>query len=84
MQALMDYELVGFQTMRDRKNFARCLQTLIPEARISGRGGVVTASVGERSIRLGAIPISIDFTLFFRYREDAESRRYAAFIEARF
>ncbi len=64
MQALMDYELVGFQTMRDRKNFARCLQTLIPEARISGRGGVVTASVGERSIRLGAIPISIDFTLF--------------------
>lgn len=64
LRSLMDYELVGFQTMRDRKNFVRCLQTLIPEAKVSGRGGVVTASVGEHKVRLGAIPISIDYSLF--------------------
>ncbi len=64
LDALMDYELVGFQTLRDRRNFVRCLQTLIPDARIMGRGGIVTAQAGERSVRLGAIPISIDFGVF--------------------
>lgn len=64
VHALMDYELVGFQSMNDRKNFARCLQAIMPGVSISGRGGVVTATVGEHSVRLGAIPISIDYSLF--------------------
>ncbi len=64
LSALMDYELVGFQTMRDRRNFVRCLQTLIPDANVMGRGGIVTATVGDRGVRLGAIPISIDCNAF--------------------
>lgn len=77
IHALMDYELVGFQSMRDRKNFARCLQAIIPGARISGRGGVVTALVDDHSVRLGAIPISIDYSLY------AESARTSKVAELR-
>lgn len=64
IQALMDFELVGFQTMRDRKNFTRCLQLLLPGATISGRGGVITAEAKGHRVRLGAIPISIDAAAF--------------------
>ncbi len=64
LSALLDFDLVGFQTMRDRRNFVRCLQTLIPDVNVLGRGGIVTAQVGDRGVRLGAIPISIDYNVF--------------------
>ncbi|WP_243545205.1 alpha,alpha-trehalose-phosphate synthase (UDP-forming) [Pseudodesulfovibrio tunisiensis] len=64
IQALTEYDLVGFQTMQDRRNFVQCLHMLMPEARIEGRGAVITVHVGSRSFRLGAFPISIDFNQF--------------------
>jgi len=64
IQALIDYDLVGFQTVQDRKNFVGCLQRLIPEAKVEGRGAVVTVQAGKRRFRLGAFPISIDFNQF--------------------
>ncbi|MEF2229811.1 MAG: trehalose-6-phosphate synthase [Pseudodesulfovibrio sp.] len=64
IQALTEYDLVGFQTLQDRRNFAECLRRLMPEVRISGRGGVVAVDLGNRRFRLGAFPISIDFNQF--------------------
>lgn len=64
IQALTEFDLVGFQTVQDRRNFARCVQRLMPEAKIEGRGAVVTMNLGNRSFRLGAFPISIDFSQF--------------------
>ena len=64
IQALLEFDLVGFHTIRDRRNFAQCLHTLMPEVRVRGRGAVVTAHVGEREVRIGAFPISIDYNQF--------------------
>lgn len=64
IQALTEFDLVGFQTMQDRKNFAECLRRLMPEAKVKGRGGVVTVNMGTREFRLGAFPISIDYNDF--------------------
>ena len=62
LRGLLSFDLVGFQTVRDRRNFVHCLQQLrLPGLRISGRGDVVTVEYGNRSIRVGAFPISIDF-----------------------
>jgi len=69
IQALTEFDLVGFQTLQDRKNFSGCLQKLMPEAKVEGRGAVVTIDMGNRKFRLGAFPISIDFNQFSQMAE---------------
>ncbi|WP_285907748.1 alpha,alpha-trehalose-phosphate synthase (UDP-forming) [Pseudodesulfovibrio pelocollis] len=64
IQALTEFDLVGFQTLQDRRNFTSCLHRLMPEARVSGRGAVVTVDMGNNSLRVGAFPISIDYNQF--------------------
>ncbi len=64
IQALTEFDLVGFQTMQDRKNFSECLRRLMPEAKFEGRGAVITVDMGNHQFRLGAFPISIDYNQF--------------------
>jgi trehalose 6-phosphate synthase len=60
LQALLEYDLVGFQTAHDLRNFIGCLRTLVPGARISNRRMAATVSYQGREPRLGAFPIGID------------------------
>jgi trehalose 6-phosphate synthase len=64
IQALTEFDLVGFQTVQDRRNFVGSLHRLMPEAKVEGRGAVVTINMGNRSFRAGAFPISIDYAQF--------------------
>lgn len=63
LNALLEYDLIGFQTLRDRRNFIQCVRTLIG-CRTSGRGQVVSMQVANREIRVGAFPVSIDYRDF--------------------
>jgi len=63
LEGLLAFDLVGFQTRRDRCNFTDCLRLLrLPKLKISGRSSTVTIEFSERISRAGAFPISIDFT----------------------
>ncbi|WP_147818715.1 alpha,alpha-trehalose-phosphate synthase (UDP-forming) [Salidesulfovibrio onnuriiensis] len=64
IQALTQYDLVGFQTMQDRENFIRCVQHFMPECSVEGDGAVVSANDSRCGFRVGAFPISIDFNQF--------------------
>ncbi len=64
LKALLEYDLVGFQTLRDRRHFLQCVQNLIEGAKIRGRGPVATVHLHDREVRVGAFPISIDFNAF--------------------
>ena len=64
LQSLLAYDLIGFQTVRDRRNFVQCVRLLLPDVRISGRGAVWRMRSGDREVRVGSFPISIDFTDF--------------------
>jgi len=64
LRALLHYDLIGFQTLRDRRNFRRCVQTLIKEVTVQGKGQVLTLTLGDHKVRVGAFPISIDFNEF--------------------
>lgn len=64
LHGLLEYDLIGFQTMTDRRNFIQCLKTLNPGARLSGAGQVCQAVIGRRKVRIGAFPISIDYKDF--------------------
>jgi trehalose 6-phosphate synthase/phosphatase len=60
LRALLDYDLIGFQTARDRQNFVQCIRVLVNEATVYSQGPLQTVQLGAREIRLGSFPISID------------------------
>ncbi|MFC2150457.1 trehalose-6-phosphate synthase [Calditrichota bacterium] len=64
LNALIHYDLIGFQTLHDRRNFTDCLNYLMPDVKVGGRGTVVTAEMADREFRIGAFPISIDYDNF--------------------
>lgn len=79
LRALLEYDLVGFQTERDRRNFVQCVRALIPGVLYKGRGRVVAARYAGREIRTGSFPISIDadgFASLSDTREVAEAAWY--------
>jgi trehalose 6-phosphate synthase len=66
IESLLQYDLVGFQTARDRRNFLQCARALMRGVEVEGRGAVVQVATGGRRIRVGNFPISIDFNAFVR------------------
>jgi trehalose 6-phosphate synthase/phosphatase len=64
LDALMQYDLVGFQTVRDRRNFIGCIQALTPGVKVVGGGHVCKLTTDHQEIRLGALPISVDYKGF--------------------
>jgi alpha,alpha-trehalose-phosphate synthase [UDP-forming] len=70
LSGLLEYDLVGFQTMRDCRNFQRCLRALY-KVRIKGKGQVQElratllnndiGNVATKRLRVGSFPISIDY-----------------------
>ena len=66
IEALLHYDLIGFQTARDRRNFLQCVRALVKGARIEGRGQVIELKTGGRTVRVGHFPISIDFNGFMK------------------
>jgi trehalose 6-phosphate synthase len=64
LSSLLEYDLIGFQTMRDRRNFIHCVRTLIEDVVVQGKGQVITVQSGDRKIKVGHFPISIDYKYF--------------------
>ncbi len=74
LKALLDFDLLGFQTMRDRRNFIHCVRALVGQTEMCGRGQVCDIQVASRTVRVGAFPISIDYDALV---EEARSREVA-------
>ncbi len=64
MEALLHYDLIGFQTDRDRTNFVNCFRSLRPTTKVSGSGRVMELEFEGRTLRVGVFPISIDVDEF--------------------
>jgi trehalose 6-phosphate synthase len=64
LQAILEYDHVGFQTPADRRNFVQCIKWLIPETKRFARKRQSIIQYGRREIMLGYYPISIDFDEF--------------------
>lgn len=61
LKALLAYDLLGFQTPRDTRNFLTCIENLLPEAEIHNGGAITEVRLGSRAVKVGAFPIGIDF-----------------------
>ncbi|MBN1366639.1 MAG: trehalose-6-phosphate synthase [Dehalococcoidales bacterium] len=66
IEALMEYDLIGFQTIRDRNNFIHYLEGFVKGVHVDTRRQVCTINTPQRQFRSGAFPISIDFKEFSR------------------
>lgn len=64
LSAFLAYDLVGFQTQRDKRNFIHCVRSMLKDVPVRGKGQVVTAEIDGREVRIGNFPISIDFDEF--------------------
>jgi trehalose 6-phosphate synthase/phosphatase len=82
LRSLLAYDLVGFQTVQDRRNFITCVRTLL-------RGGVRLSAGGQRVelpdghvVRIGTFPIGIDAMAYERQAASAEVGALAAALHA--
>ncbi len=78
LDGLLQYDIVGFQSLRDRSNFIQCAKTLIPGTHTQGSGYFGIVKTPLRRVRVGAFPISIDYKGFAR---DAASEEVTREIE---
>jgi len=69
------YDVIGFQTVRDRRNFVQCVRTLLKDVRIRGKRQIIAAHIDGRKVHLGSFPIGIDFQAF---AQQAATREVAA------
>ncbi|HVT59402.1 MAG TPA: trehalose-6-phosphate synthase [Thermoanaerobaculia bacterium] len=67
LNAFLAYDLLGFQTARDRRNFLSCVEQLLDgvEIRRAKDGGLSEVRAGSRVMRVGTFPIGIDYKSFF-------------------
>lgn len=82
LRSLLDFDLVGFQTVRDLRNFVQCVRLLLPDADVEGRGAVWTVRFAGRELRIGSFPIAIDAAEFARRAETHEVAAKVADIRA--
>ena len=61
LEALLEYDLVGFQTPRDRNNFLHCVEAMLKGIHIDTRRQISTINMPKREVAVGSFPISIDF-----------------------
>jgi trehalose 6-phosphate synthase/phosphatase len=64
--ALLQFDLLGFQTRRDVRNFIQCVRRVMLDAKIAARRELQVVRFEKREIRVGHFPIGIDFDAFER------------------
>ena len=84
LRALIEYDLIGLQTLRDRRNFVQCLRLLIKDVKVQGHGQVIAARIGGREVRIGAFPIGIDYNEFARQASSQEVAEGAWYLHEHF
>jgi trehalose 6-phosphate synthase len=72
LESLLDFDLLGFQTNRHKRNFMQCLRTMIRDVQFYGKGPVSVVRYKGRDVRVGHFPIGIDYQTFMRGADEPE------------
>ncbi|MCB2156471.1 trehalose-6-phosphate synthase [bacterium] len=85
IKALLEYDLLGFQTLRDRKNFVACVREMVHGANATIQRRVTTIQLEDgREVRVGNWPISIDFDEFVETAKSEEANQEAWYFHEHF
>jgi trehalose 6-phosphate synthase/phosphatase len=64
LRALLQFDLLGFQTRRDVRNLLQCVRRVMPDAKVLSRAKIDVIEFEKRKIWIGHFPIGIDFDSF--------------------
>lgn len=64
LRALLQFDTLGFQTIRDTRNFIGCVRHMMKGTRITRRADSYVIDVYGREVSVGAFPIGIDYEGF--------------------
>ena len=64
LSALLQFDLLGFQTRRDVRNLLQCVRRVMPDAKVVSRAETHVIRFEKRKIHVGHFPIGIDFDSF--------------------
>ena len=81
LEGLTQFDIIGFQTARHKRNFLQCVRAMLTGVTISGKGPLHTLRVGAREVRVGNFPIGIDYHSFEENARSAEVGRMAGDIQ---
>jgi trehalose 6-phosphate synthase/phosphatase len=84
LRALVQFDLLGFQTRRDLRNFLQCVRRLLSDAKVLPDSGIQRIRSGGREICAGRFPIGIDFESFEQGAVSEEVARRARELRAAF
>ena len=83
LKALLEFDVIGFQSDHDRSNFAACLERLLPEAEIEHSTPRLQVRYQARSAVVGTFPIGVDFDEFAEQASRPEIQAHSAEIRRR-
>jgi trehalose 6-phosphate synthase len=72
LEGMLAHDVLGFQTLRDRRNFVGCVRDFMPEVGIRISRRYTRLRVAQRTVHVGHFPISIDFEEFNNGAQSAE------------
>jgi len=85
IEGMLAYDLVGFQTMRDHRNFVQCATSLLKGIEVRSRNRNHTIlRYGNRFIKAGHFPISIDFEDFAKRAATTEVAEAAWYLHEKY
>src|SRR5215471_17107670 len=64
LRAVLQFDLLGFQTRRDVRNFLGCVRRVMSDVQVIPRRELQLVRFEKREIRVGNFPIGIDFESF--------------------
>ncbi len=83
LESMLEYDLLGFQTVRDKKNFIGCVRALLGY-KVFQKGPINAIFHDGREVLIGSFPISIDFSEFEELARTKEVEEKAWFIHEEF
>src|SRR5260370_29862978 len=84
LRALLQFDLLGFQTRRDLRNFLQCVRRVLSDAEVLPSTGIQRIRYGGREIRASRFPIGIDFESVGKGAVFQEGARRARKLRAAF
>jgi trehalose 6-phosphate synthase/phosphatase len=64
LHSLLEFDVLGFQTVRDTRNFVHCVRTLLRNVTITGRRSSYVIDQPDNHTVVGSFPIGIDTRAF--------------------
>ena len=76
LSAMLEYDIIGFHTIQNKRNFIGCIKKIIQHAQIDAKAAfdetVSELRFNNRVVRIGVFPISIDYNEFFLHAWDSD------------